>query len=184
MRRFLQRFLRQQRGASALEFALVAPLVLVLLAGVVDFGLLVQSRSSMEAATSSAMSYALAKAQDIKPDTAVSYVKTIADIAARQLGDGVTVDVALNRSLVAGASASGPHQSGAGAVANLCYCPTRSGNSLTWGNSAACGAPCPDGGYAGKFLAIKASKPYQALFFEFGLARDGVLTVETLAGLQ
>lgn len=176
-------FARSQHGASAIEFALVAPLVLVLLAAVVDFGLLVQSRSNMEAAASSAMSYALAKAQDIKPDTAVSYVTTVAGIAARQLIDEASVDVALNRSLLAGKNASGPYQTGQGAAANLCYCPVR-GTPVTWGNPLACNAPCPDGGFAGKFLAIKVSKPYQPLFLEFGLVSNGTLTVETLAGLQ
>lgn len=184
MRQIFSKFRNSERGASAIEFALIAPIVLVLLAAVVDFGLLLQNRSSMEAATSSAMSYALAKGQDLKADNAVSYVATVAEIASRQLGGDVEVDITLNRTLVALKTGAGLTQSGSGGAANLCYCPTRRGAAIDWGNSVACTATCPAGGLAGRFLAIKVVRPYQTLFFDYGIASDGTVTVETLAGLQ
>src|SRR4051812_8735642 len=38
---------RSQRGAVALEFALIAPMLLVLVFGIIDFGMLIQSKTQI-----------------------------------------------------------------------------------------------------------------------------------------
>lgn len=184
MRQLARRFRRNRRGASAIEFALIAPLILLLLAAVVDFGLLVHNRSTLETATSSAISYALAKGQDLKASNALTYAATIADIASRQLDADVTVDVILNRTLATSRTEAGLTQDGPSSAANLCYCPTRSAGTIDWGDSTRCNGPCSGGGFAGRFLTIRATKHYQPLFLEFGLISEGNIVVETLAGLQ
>lgn len=184
MRKLANRFKRNQRGASAIEFALITPVILLLLAAVVDFGLLVHNRSTLETAASSAVSYALAKGQDLKASNAQTYVATIADIASRQLDADVRVDVILNRTLVNSRTEAGPTQGGTSSVANQCHCPTRSAGVIEWGDTIRCNAPCSEGGFAGRFLTVRASKRYQPLFFEFGLISKGSIVVETLAGLQ
>lgn len=184
MMRLAGRFGRDQRGASAIEFALVTPLMLLLLAAMVDFGFLVHTRSTVETATSSAMSYALARGQDLDAGNAPAYVATVADIASRQLGADVSIDVVLNRSLTASLTDAGLTQSGSGDAARQCYCPASSAGKTDWGSPARCNAPCPGGGFAGRFLLIRASRPYQPLFLEFGLVAGGAIVVETLAGLQ
>jgi Flp pilus assembly protein TadG len=54
---FIQRFLRDERGVSAVEFALTVPILLISLLGVVDIGTAVYKRSDMEAALRSGVQY-------------------------------------------------------------------------------------------------------------------------------
>jgi Flp pilus assembly protein TadG len=54
---FIQRFLRDERGVSAIEFALTVPVLLISLLGVVDIGTAVYKRSDMEAALRSGVQY-------------------------------------------------------------------------------------------------------------------------------
>jgi Flp pilus assembly protein TadG len=184
MRRLLHALWRDDRGVSALEFALVTPIIIVLLAATVDFGLVLKTRSSMESAVSSTMSYALSQAQDLKPAEAVAFVETVARIASRQSGEGVAVEVTLNRSLVARAIGGSVAVSGTAAAASACYCPDRAETAVNWGEAKTCNAPCPDGGYAGRFLKVSANQSYAPIFVDFGLVTADAISVETLAGLQ
>lgn len=184
MRRVFHSLWRNDRGVSALEFALVTPIIIVLLAATVDFGLLLKTRSSMESAVSSTMSYALSQAQDLKPAEAIAFVETVARIASRQTGEGVAVEVTLNRSLVARTTGGSVSISGTASAANACYCPERTESGIEWGQPKTCEAPCGGGGYAGRFLQVSANQSYAPLFVDFGLATADAVSVETLAGLQ
>ena len=57
MCRFLLAFARDERGVSAVEFALVAPVLLISLLGVVDLGNVVYQRTDMESALRSGVQY-------------------------------------------------------------------------------------------------------------------------------
>lgn len=69
--RFLKRFLRDRKGVSAVEFALVAPVLVIGLLGVVDLGNIVYQRADMESALRAGVQYFmnggddLAKAEDV-----------------------------------------------------------------------------------------------------------------------
>lgn len=57
MLQFLQRFARDERGVSAVEFALCVPVLLFSLLGVVDLGNVVYQRSDMESALRAGIQY-------------------------------------------------------------------------------------------------------------------------------
>ncbi|SFV37530.1 TadE-like protein [Devosia crocina] len=178
------RFVRDERGVSALEFALVAPIIFALLAVVVDFGMLVQTRANMETALSSAMSFGLARGQDVDAAEAAGYAASLADIASTQLGEDTALNVTLNRSFITTRGRGSAGQTGSANAVSLCYCPERKPSGIDWGTSRICTAPCPNGGHAGLFLAIKAARPYRPLFLDYGLVSDGQIVIETLAGLR
>jgi len=63
--RFLQRFAQDERGVSAVEFALTVPVLLFSLLGVVDIGNVVYRRSDMESALRSGVQYFMNGGEDL-----------------------------------------------------------------------------------------------------------------------
>lgn len=179
-----RRLLRDERGVSALEFALVAPVVLLILAAVVDFGTLIHTRTRLEIAASGATSYALAAGQGLKPENAAQLGENTARALLGQMGEGLGLEITLNKSFITSYAGASLHQSGSTNAANLCYCPRRSDTGIEWGEPMACGVACPDGGMAGKFIAVRASLPYRPLFADYGLVENDVVSIQTMAVLQ
>lgn len=64
MRQAIQTFLRNNRGNVAVEFALIAPVFVIMLIGVVDVGKLAMERSDMLAAARSGGQYFMAGGTD------------------------------------------------------------------------------------------------------------------------
>jgi len=85
MRNFLQRFLRDKRGVSAIEFALLAPFLLVSLLGVVDLGHTVYQRADMEAALRSGIQYFMNGGDDL------TRAEQVVNASWTTQPDGVTV---------------------------------------------------------------------------------------------
>lgn len=63
--RFLQRFAQDERGVSAVEFALTVPVLLISLLGVVDLGNIVYQRSDMESALRAGVQYFMNGGDDL-----------------------------------------------------------------------------------------------------------------------
>ena len=72
MLQFLQSFLRDERGVSAVEFALTVPVLLISLLGVVDIGNVVYQRADMESALRAGIQYFMNGGDDL--DTAEEVV--------------------------------------------------------------------------------------------------------------
>lgn len=71
MKRLLVNFLRDERGVSAVEFALTVPILLFSLLGVVDIGTAVYKRADMEAALRSGVQYFMNGGEDLDVAEAV-----------------------------------------------------------------------------------------------------------------
>jgi Flp pilus assembly pilin Flp len=65
MMRFLKRFATDERGVSAVEFALTVPVLLFSLLGVVDIGNVVYQRSDMESALRAGIQYFMNGGDDL-----------------------------------------------------------------------------------------------------------------------
>ena len=50
-RRLLARFTRAEEGVTAIEFAMVAPVLIILLMGIIEFSLMMTAYNVMESAT-------------------------------------------------------------------------------------------------------------------------------------
>ncbi|UDL91347.1 pilus assembly protein [Mesorhizobium sp. PAMC28654] len=178
------RFLwHETTGVSAVEFALVSPILLLILAGTVDIGGSLKAKFELSTAVSAGSNYALLNGANVSSAGGSALANNIVAVTASGLsGNGGNVQVVINNgaSTSLNASTSVTTQSGTASNADLCYCPTSSGGALTWGSSVTCGSICSGGGMAGKFVTISASKPYSPLFGGLDVVQGGNITVQSV----
>ncbi|MBJ3786481.1 TadE/TadG family type IV pilus assembly protein [Devosia sediminis] len=184
MRRFLARFTRREDGVSAIEFALFAPIFLLILAAATDFGALIHTRSQLEAALSNATSFAMASGQQMTVDNAASLALNSAKVLIGQAGTDAGASIVVNNGPSATYTEKLYGQSGQAAPAAQCYCPSRDGAAVRWGSPVSCSTPCSNGGFAGKFVALSVTVGYRPLFVDYGLTENGVISLSALARLQ
>jgi len=97
MRYLLSGFAGDKRGVSAVEFALIAPVLLVSLLGVVDLGNMVYQRSDMESALRAGVQYFmnggddLAKAEQVVNESWSTKPETVTVVADKFCMCGTTV---------------------------------------------------------------------------------------------
>ncbi len=127
--------LSARRGAAALEFGLIAPILITVLIGVVDIGGSIQQRIRLEAAARSALGYAHV------------YSENIADI----------------RNIVIGAL-SGWNNATVDAVVVACDCATTSGG-VTTVVAGTCTVACASGAEQRRFLTVNVSRGYDGIIF-------------------
>ena len=180
-------FLRHQKaGVSAVEFALVSPVLLVILAGTVDIGGSLKAKFELSSAVSAGSNYALLNGDKVNSTGGSALAGSIATVVTSGLGsDGGNIQVIINNgaSLAYNATTSTATQSGTAANADLCYCPGSSG-AVAWSTPVACSSICSAGGIAGKFVTITASKPYTPLFGGFGIVSNGNITIQAVVKPQ
>lgn len=178
-----RRFRTDERAVSALEFALIAPVFCMLLFGAVDFGGVLYVKFNLEGAVSAGANYALVNAASVSSSGGAGLAANLTSIVANDHSTAwadatAVVNNGPSSTVTSGAATSG----GTAAAANSCYCPTKAGTGVTWGSVQTCGATCPGGGVAGKFVTIVASRTYTPMF-SYGIVRNSVVsasaTVET-----
>ncbi len=159
--RKLRRALPDERGVAAIEFAFMAPLFLLLLAGVADLGGGVYIKMRVDSAVDSAATYALAQGGSVSSSGGSALATNLINMLASQLGvSTTTATVTVNNGPAVTLSGGAAAASGTGSQADLCYCPTRSGSAVVWGAAVTCASQCSNGGLAGKFVAISASRQF------------------------
>jgi len=97
MTRFLQRLSRNERGASVIEFALLAPVFIGLMIGVVEVGLYMQNYNAVRSLGTDAARFAAVEYQKnnkISETTLEENIRTLAIASPYQLnGSRLTVEV-------------------------------------------------------------------------------------------
>jgi Flp pilus assembly protein TadG len=134
------------RGTAALELALIAPLLAMMLAAVTDFSFAYHSQLQLAAALAAGAQYAFSQGQIESGPTLVNDVTAfVSSVSAVKL-----------------ASVSSNYNNGLSATS--CYC--LQGSPATYTGPLVCGASCTDGSgsTAGKYLSITASFSYTAFF--------------------
>jgi Flp pilus assembly protein TadG len=174
----LKNFLRKRDGVSTIEFALVVPVLLLIIAGIVDIGGALKAKFDLNASLSAASNFVLLNADNVTAAKGGDLATKVAAITGGGLSSGhgvvsVSVNGGPGVTVTDGASQA---QSGGG-NADKCYCPSRSGSTISFGAEAACGTQCSGGGTAGKFVVIHASKPHNPLFGGFGVIDAGNVNV-------
>lgn len=182
------RFLRRETaGASAVEFALISPVLILILAGTVDIGASLKAKFDLSSAISAGSNYSLLGADKVNSTGGSTLAANIMAVVSSGLGSaGGSVQVVINNGSAVryNASTATATQSGTASNADLCYCPTVSGSTVTWGSSVTCSNACPSGGTAGKFVTISASRPFSPLFGGFGVVSSGNITVRAMVQPQ
>ncbi len=180
-------FLRlEKKGASAVEFALVSPILLLILAGTVDIGGSLKAKFELSSAVSAGSNYALLNGDKVNSSGGGALAGNIATVVTSGLGgNGGNIRVVINNgaTIAYNASTSAATQTGTASNADLCYCPDSSG-AVAWSAPVACSSVCSGGALSGKFVTISASKPYAPLFGGFGIVNDGNITVQSVVRPQ
>src|SRR5579884_1294651 len=129
------RLLGEERGVSAIEFGLIAPVIAVLIIGIIDFGMGLWRQMEIANAAAAGAAYAAAN----------GWNSTTGGI------DGaVTSATSLPSSSITVSVNDWP---------NWCGCPNTS-SGIT---SATCGSDCSDGSLAGHYVIVSASIPYSTI---------------------
>ena len=165
---------RDRRGVSAVEFALIAPVFLIILAGVIDVGQMMQIRSELNTAVSAGANRVLLNGGGLASGTAAAIASDVAFVSAADV-PGVTAKVTVNNAFSISMTGRAASASGQASVADQCFCPTAQGTAVDWSVPVSCGAPCPKSDeYAVKFLEISVSRPYSAMFGGYGFLGDSI----------
>ncbi|TPJ17221.1 TadE/TadG family type IV pilus assembly protein [Mesorhizobium sp. B2-7-2] len=182
------RFLRRETsGASAVEFALISPVLILILAGLVDIGASLKAKFDLSSAISAGSNYALLGADKVNSAGGGTLAGNILAVVANGLGNaGGSVQVVVNNGATVNYNTSNGTATQTGTVSNadLCYCPTGSAASVTWGSAVTCGSTCPAGGIGGKFVTISASRFFSPLFGGFDVVNSGNITVRAMVQPQ
>jgi Flp pilus assembly protein TadG len=186
-RRRAARLWADRRGVAAVEFALMTPVFALLLAGIVDLGGALYTKFKLDAAVTAGANYAQINAANVSSTNGQTLASNVATIVETSQGSGWADDgVVVNNGPSTNVSSGTPSNSGTVSNADLCYCPSGTPGSFTWGNSTTCGTACPgsDTGYAGKFVTIVATRQYTPIFSSYGIVQNNAITAAAAVQVQ
>ena len=176
---------RRRDGTAAVELALISPMLMILLAGIIDFGRAYQEEIELSAAVAAASQYALLNAASINSASATIVAATLSGIVANTNGpDWAGATVTVNDGATNAISGGATTASGTAANANSCWCPTGVSANWIWGASAACGSSCAGGTLAGKFVTVAGTRQFTAVFTAYGLIGNITLHQSTIVQVQ
>lgn len=171
-----------QRGSVAVEFALVAPVLLFLLAGVVDIGSATYARLSLDARVTAAAEYAMLQPAPGDQDAAETLATRLAGLMQGEASD--TAEVIVNNAASASWTGSAVTTSALPGDAAACYCPTRAQGQIAWGATVECAAPCAEGGTAGQFVQISATAAHVTIFPGYAFIAGDTVATRTVLRVQ
>jgi Flp pilus assembly protein TadG len=179
------RLVARRDGTAAVELALLSPMLMILLAGIIDFSRVYFQEIQLSSAVAAAGQYALLNVASINSTGAASLAATLSGIVANSNGSawaGATVTV--NDGATSAITNGTTSPSGTAANANSCWCPTGSTTTAAWGTAAACGTSCAGGTFAGKFVTISGTRAFTAIFGNYGLISNTTLHQTTIVQAQ
>lgn len=180
-----RRVCRDERGVAAAEFALIAPIFGLIVAGVSDFGGALFIKFNLDGAVSAAANYAILNASSVSSTGAATLATNIASIVAgSHATNWANATVIVNNSSQASVANGTASSGGSSANADSCYCPTLSGSTVTWGTAATCGSTCANGSMAGKFVQIATNRTYNPMFASYGLVGNGAVSASAFIQTQ
>lgn len=176
----LSGLLQDIKGTAAIEFAVVAPIFALVLVASVDLGMLIFSRFQLEAAVSASASYAIAHADQVDSSNGDELAKNIALMIAGNYRGDATAFIQVNNGSQASYDGMTIKIGGVPSQANACYCPTGAASLVDWGKERTCGASCPGGGRAGRYVSVTAQQAYTPFFSGFDVVKDGLITASAI----
>jgi Flp pilus assembly protein TadG len=176
---------RTRRSIAALEFGMLAPLYMIGMAATVDIGNAITANVIVAGSVQSASNYALVNASQVNSTSGATLATNLATIAANAFATNWANSTAtVNNGPAASVTGGTTSSSGTPANANLCYCPTGTYSSITWGTSVTCGTTCTGGGIAGKFVVVTASYTWTPLFTSYSFVPSGYVSSGTVVQVQ
>jgi Flp pilus assembly protein TadG len=164
----------ERRATAAVEFALVSPVLLVLLMFVIDFGMYLYASLQLSNAVSAGAEYALVNGQSVQPYSACTgvaspcpYFTVSKNNNSPNLRDNIQTIVqqatspALTATPTVYYNTSSTTAGDTDTVYYNSYCPS---STATPDNQTATTNACADGTQPGSYIAIVASIPYSPIF--------------------
>ncbi len=176
--------LKDKTGNATIEFALVIPLFAVIVVGSADIGMLIFSRFKLEGAVSASVSYAVAHVDQVDSANGGALAKNLVSIVANNSSDAVDVLVDINNGPQAVNEGAKVTLDGQPARAEACYCPKGTPSSLEWGAQYSCNAACPNGGRAGKYVAIIVKRDYAPFSSMLGALNGSTIAASAMVQAQ
>lgn len=131
-------------GVAAVELALLAPILIMMMIAVIDFGASLLSRAQIARALAGSAAYAsLAGQNSVADATILSNARTVAAAVVSAFVAAPTVTAVVNQGAAAGAKC----------------CP-----GTVWSCSTTTGFTCVDGSSPGVYLTVTAQYPFKPLF--------------------
>lgn len=173
---------RDTRAVSAVEFALISPLLLLIVAFTLDFGAALYLRFQLDQAVTASAGYGLVHASMVSPADAPDLAARMAGIAG---GDpAVSVSIIVNNGPRADQIAGILTASGDPQAVTHCYCPRTVDNTPDFGDRVTCGTLCPGGEPSGRYITVSAMRPHRPLFFDYGITRNGFVSAHAMVRAQ
>lgn len=166
------RKMKDESGIAGVEFALIAPVFLLLLAAIFEIGLMLRTQSGLISAVSAVASQSLVIGEGLNDETAPGMAGTLAALLA---GGGRAGTVNVNNAVTARLDEDVIVIEDNDAGSENCYCATRGTGGLTWGSSVQCDAVCADGSVAGRFVEITAQASFTPILGTIALFRADIL---------
>jgi Flp pilus assembly protein TadG len=163
-------------GASAIEFVLLAPVLCLVFAGMVDLGLVLYIRLSLNQAASTGANYALVNVDAVSSAGGSALAASLVAMVPGAYDAAVVINNGPSLRRVKGVATA----AGTAASADACYCPQIAQAAVSWGSAATCGATCASGGIAGKYVVLTVSEAYSPMFGN-GVVANGVISVRAIA---
>ncbi|OLP61943.1 hypothetical protein BJF93_07395 [Xaviernesmea oryzae] len=174
---------KSRRGIAAVEFAFIAPVMLVMMTGVSELGVFVFKRMQANEAVSAAANAALASGPGLSSSTADATANVLASIL-RAPDTAGTARMTINGLRAYDITATQMTSSGSVSSADECRCPTQANGVIDWGGSVGCTSTCADGSSAGRYISIAYHRPYKPVFPTYGLISNNGITVNVVALVQ
>ena len=174
-----------QGGTSAVEFALLAPIFLLIVAAAVDYGAALFTKFRLDNALTAAANYVVVNAANVSSSSGAGLATSVANVLATSgTSAAVTSVVVINNGPTATTSNGATTAGGTASNADLCYCPSRSGTTITWGSAASCSSTCSGGAPAGRYVSISVSRPYTTSFSSYGIVQSGTISSQAMVQAQ
>ena len=151
------RLLSDRSGVAAVEFALMSPIFLLLMVGLIDLGFAYHAKLRVNAAISAASYYAFQKGQALSVATAQAYTANVAGVASSLLAnvsDDLSVSVVIN-------------DDPTGAKTSTTFCV--SGYPAVFTAAGAASTSCGGNLTSGKFVSIRVSGHITPIFLSADL---------------
>ena len=177
--------IRRRDGTAAVELALIAPMLLLLLSSLIDFSRVYRQEIALSTAVSAAAQYALLNAASVNSTNAAALAATLGGIVTDSNGTSwASVAVTVNGGATRTVSSGGTVIGGTAANSDKCWCPAGSSAAWTWGTAATCGITCAGGTVAGKFVTIAGTRNFDAIFGQYGFITNRTLRQSTIVQTQ
>jgi Flp pilus assembly protein TadG len=172
-------------GASAVEFALITPIFLLILVGTLDFGGVLFTEFGLNGAISAAADFALINAGNVNATGGPALATQLVGIASSaHASNWASATAVVNNGPTATGNSTTATAGGTAANAAYYYCPTISGSTIVWGAAVAKGYACANGSLSGQFVTITATRTYTPLFGSYGIVKNNALSASTVVQVQ